>query len=292
MMKHEEFELTNNGYRYYCRVLKPEDALYPPILFLSGAFQTMDSWDKFVTYFHNKATILLVDLPGIGKADTLPSDYGLDFLTDCVEQLLDHLSIPKVNVVAASYGSPIGYEFAKRYPDRVFHLFLGGIMKEIPIESEVLIYRSIELLQQNRIAEFADLGIRVLLCLDTNKEVYKSKVVSRMLKKQLLNLNANQIEKYIANTLRLFRHTPLNIEASPDVPTLITTGEYDIFTKPEYCKEIAQTFKNALFTTIKNADHLCHMEKFHTVIDLIDKFFADEALDQIPGCNNIEYVIR
>jgi pimeloyl-ACP methyl ester carboxylesterase len=291
-MEHQEFELTTRGFRYYCRVLKSDKECCDPIFFLSGAFQSMDSWDKFVDYFRDKTTLILVDLPGVGKADILPSDFGLDFLAECVDHVLSHVDIQKVNVLSASYGSPIGYEFAKLYPDRVSHLLLAGIMREIPKEVEASVYLTIELLKQNKINEFSDEVINGLLCRDPLKEVNKSKVVSRLFRKQLQNLNPDQIERYIENTLRLFKHTPLNIDHSPDVPTLVFTGEHDTFTRPEYCKEIASSFNKATFTTITKADHLCHMEQFESVIELINNFFTDESLDHITGCNRIEYLKR
>jgi pimeloyl-ACP methyl ester carboxylesterase len=289
MMKHQEIELSIRGFRYYCRVLRSEIESFYPILFLSGAFQTMDSWGKFVDYFHDKTTLILVDLPGVGKSDILPSNYGLDFLAECVENVLIHVSIPKVNVFSASYGSPIGYEFAKHYPHRVSHLLLAGIMREIPKESEASVYNTISLLQQNKISEFVDEVINGLLCMEPDK-VSKCKVVARMFRNQLKQLNTDQIEKYIANTLRLFEHTPLNIDYSPNVPTLVFTGEHDTFTKSEYCREIANSFQNSTFTTIKNADHLCHMEQFEAVVELSQKFFIDELLDGAPGCNVVEHL--
>lgn len=290
-MNFQELELTMRGFRYYCRVLRSENESCHPILFLSGAFQTMDSWGKFVEYFHDKTTLILVDLPGVGKSDILPPDFGLDFLTECVENVLIHVSIPKVNVFSASYGSPIGYEFAKHYPHRVSHLLLAGIMREIPKESVASVYATITFLQQKKISEFTEEVINGLLCMDPEK-VSKCKVVARMFRNQLKQLTTNQIEKYIANTLRLFKHTPLNINHSPNVPTLVFTGEHDTFTKSEYCKEIANSFQHATFTTIKNADHLCHMEQFEAVIELSHKFFIDELLDVLPGCNPIEHIKR
>jgi pimeloyl-ACP methyl ester carboxylesterase len=289
-MEFQEFEMETNGFRYFYRVYKSEEERIHPIFFLGGAFQSMGSWEKFVTYFHDKTTVILMDLPGVGKADILPKDYGLDFLTECINHILKRLSISKVNVFSASYGSPIGYEFAKRYPHQVSHLLLGGIMREIPKESEANVYRTIEFLKQNEIGKFSDEVINGLLCMDPKKEIKKGRVVARLFRNQLLNLTSDQIDRYISNSLRLFLHTPLNIDHSPDVPTLVFTGEHDTFTKPEYCKEIAQSFKNAIYTTIKDADHLCHMEQFDSVIELSSKFFFDESLDGINGCGNIEFV--
>lgn len=291
-MEPQEFELTAKGFRYYCRVIKSENETCDPIIFISGAFQTMDSWDKFVNFFHDKTTLILVDLPGVGKADILPAKYDLVFLADCIDQVLKLVSIPKVNVLSASYGSPIGYEFAKQYPHHIAHLSLVGIMREIPKDSEDSVYYTIELLKQNKMNEFANEVMKGLLCMDPNQDVNKRKVVARLFRKQLQYLPPDYVVRYIENTLRLFQHSPLNIEQSSDVPTLVFTGEHDIFTKPHYCKEIAQSFKNAVFTTIKNADHLCHMEQFEAVINLFDKFFHDERLDNLHGCNRIEYLTR
>jgi pimeloyl-ACP methyl ester carboxylesterase len=288
-MRQQEIELTFRGFRYYYRVLGSKNESCCPILFLSGAFQTMDSWGKFVDYFNDKTTLILVDLPGVGKSDFLPSEYGLDFLADCIENVLVHVSIPKINVFSASYGSPIGYEFAKRYPHRVSHLLLAGIMREIPKESEASVYSTITFLQQNNISKFTDEVINGLLCMDTEK-VSKCKIVARLFRNQLKQLTTNQMEKYIANTLRLFKHTPLDINQSPDVPTLVFTGEHDTFTKSEYCREIANSFQNSTFTTIKYADHLCHMEKFEVVIELSYRFFINESLEDISGCNDIEHI--
>jgi pimeloyl-ACP methyl ester carboxylesterase len=287
MMRHQEIELTFKGFRYYYRIIRSGNKNCCPILFLSGAFQTMDSWGKFVDYFNDKTTLILVDLPGVGKSDFLPSDYGLEFLAECIENLLVHVSVPKINVFSASYGSPIGYIFAKHYPHRVSHLLLAGIMREIPKDSEASVYATITLLQQKNISEFTDEVINGLLCLDPEK-VSKCKVVARVFRNQLKQLSNDQMEKYIANTLRLFKHTPLNINHSPNLPTLVFTGEHDTFTKAQYCREFANNFHNSTFTTIKNADHLCHMEQFEAVIELSHRFFLDESLDDLPGCNVVE----
>lgn len=288
-MKQQEFELVKNGFRYYSRVLECEKESCQPILFLGGAFQSMDSWDKFISHFQGKTTLILADLPGVGKADLLTAEFGLDFLTECVKNIIDHTSVQKINILSASYGSPIGYLFAKKYPYHVDHLILAGIMKEIPRESYDAVYRTTVLLRQKEMKDFADEVINGLLCLDPLK-VSKSRIIARMFRKQLMHLSSEQSERYIENTLRLFLHTPININQSPNITTLVFTGEHDPFTKPEYCKEIAKSFNNSIFTTIKNADHLFHMEQFDTVIDLTHKFFFNETLENINGCNRIEYL--
>jgi hypothetical protein len=50
-MSVKEVELSLEGYRYYARWIDCEKGAHEPILFLSGAFQNMDTWHKFVRFF-------------------------------------------------------------------------------------------------------------------------------------------------------------------------------------------------------------------------------------------------
>lgn len=287
--QHQEIELVMHGYRYFARMIKCDKELIDPIFFLGGAFQTMDSWIKFVEFFKDKTTLILVDLPGGGNSDVLPEEYGFDFMVESVDKVLNHYTIPKVNLLSASYGTPIAYEYAKRHPHRVSHLLLAGIMREFPDDLVSDVIPTFALLRENRMDEFASVIINGMLCVDPLKEINKRNFVLKLFRKQLMNLNSDQIDRYIGNTRRLFRHSPLNTDHSPGMPALVFTGEYDVFTKPAYCKEIAATFKNAAYTTIKNSDHLFHLEQIDTVLQLCCSFFFDESLEDIPGCNEVEY---
>ncbi|WP_158299596.1 alpha/beta fold hydrolase [Paenibacillus antri] len=288
-MSVHEVELSLDGYRYFARQIDCEKGEQEPILFLSGAFQNMDAWDKFVRYFKDKCAMVLIDLPGVGKSDLLPEEYGLDYLVRGVVQLLDHLRIDRVKILSASYGTPIAYEFAKKRTNRVSRLILAGIMKEIPPDSRDNVIRTVEHLQHGRTEMFADEVINGLMNTDPSIEINRRKLVIKLFRSQLLQLTPDLVEKYIANTRRLLNHPPLRIDNSPDVPALIFTGEHDPFTKPEYCREIADSFRNSAFTTIRQADHIFHLEQFDTVIQLCDRFFFKNALDGLPGCNSMEY---
>ena len=82
-IRHEGF-----AYRYCWMRCGAGDGSYPPVVFLSGAFQSMASWRRFVDAFCPRSDVLLVDLPGSGTADALPPEYGLDFLADALRAVL------------------------------------------------------------------------------------------------------------------------------------------------------------------------------------------------------------
>lgn len=80
--------LSCDGFRFPYRILHGDDPDRIPVLFLGGAFQSMNSWKRFVSVFHPERTVLLVDLPGMGQADFLPESYGLDFFRALCERCL------------------------------------------------------------------------------------------------------------------------------------------------------------------------------------------------------------
>lgn len=66
------------------------------------------------------------------------------------------------------------------------------------------------------------------------------------------------------------------------------TGEHDVYTRPAACREIAQALPDAWFALIEHADHLFHLERFETTLALLDRFYSDEPLHDVPGCRDVE----
>ena len=117
--------LRGYSYRYLRIPVAASESSLPPVVFLGGAFQSMDSWRSFANVFAPLSDVVLVDLPGSGAADPLPPEFGLDFLAEALEKVFDRLELRPAFLVCASYGSPIGYRFAQRFPDRTSHLVLA-----------------------------------------------------------------------------------------------------------------------------------------------------------------------
>jgi pimeloyl-ACP methyl ester carboxylesterase len=194
-----------------------------PVVFVSGAFQTMDSWQKFAQHFVRKTRVLLADLPGTGRSGVLPRRYGLDFLADATRSVLDAAGIGRACVISASYGSPIAYRFAQLYPERVERLVLAGVMKEIPSEFRARTAHTLTTLAEGRMSDFASEVVEGLLCRDLGKTVEKRKLAERLLLRQLERMSPGDCERYLENTARLLDHAPLDLAAAPAAPALVFT---------------------------------------------------------------------
>jgi len=282
--------MNYQGYDYFYRIIESENSNFEPTFFISGAFQNMDSWKRFVNYFSRETTVILVDLPGTGKSETVYKNVPLNFFSDALFKIVKDIAVQNFYLVSASYGTPIAYTFAQNYPELVSKLVLAGTMREIPIHVKERILESLRLAEMNLMEEFAAFVInKGFLCLDQSMSINKRELTKRVLYSELKNMTNDALEKYIMNTKRLLSYESLDLSNSPNVKTLIFTGEYDVFTLPEYCREIAASLSDSIFTSIKNADHLFHIEQFNTTLELLLRFVKGLPLENIEGCNNIEY---
>ncbi|WP_216910084.1 alpha/beta hydrolase [Synechococcus sp. CCY 0621] len=294
-------KLSFRGFSYYCKDIPVATPDITPTLFVSGAFQSMPSWHRFARLFLGRGKpVIMVDLPGTGRADPLPTEYGLDYLAATIKHMLDELGHHKVAVVAASYGTPIAFRFAELHPSMVESLVLCGTMKEVPHHIHGDLAHSFQTLEEGKMEQFANelLGVSGpqqgcgLICTDPEKPIARRKLAHRLLYSQLINMNAADREKYVINTKRLLNHGQIALGSPPAVRTLVFTGEHDCFTRPEFCREIASAFCKATFTTIQQADHLFHIEQFDTTAELLFRFSYNQPIDDIPMLNAIELVGR
>lgn len=273
--------LNYKGFNYYVRLVdhcNENTENNPPLIFISGAFQNVNSLKGYIDAFSPEYRMMMLDLPGCGIADVLPHKYGFDFLTDCLEDFFITFGIKKAETVAISYGSPIAYNFAKKYPHKISHLLLCGIMKDIPSELREDTYKSIELLRENNLEEFASHMINLFMSKMIDK-VRNSRLPRRLLYNGLRALDESQKIKYIESTLRLLEGISIDISPLKGVKVLVETGEYDTYTSPRYCEEVAGTIEGATFITLKNADHLFHLEQFEASVEILRNFLKDLPID-------------
>jgi pimeloyl-ACP methyl ester carboxylesterase len=280
--------VTVEGFRCRYQVSGTPSAR-PPVFFLSGAFQTMESWRKFVRHFETKTLVLVADLPGMGGSDLLPRAYGLDFLADAATCIMDAAHMERAYVVSASYGSPIAYRLAQLHPERVTSMVLAGVMREIPSHLRARTANTMATLADGRLADFAREVVGGLLCLDPEKAIEKRRLAERILLGQLEKLPLGERERYIENTARLLDHAPLDLSNPPSAPSLVFTGEHDVYTHPSECRKVAAALPDALFTVIERADHLFHIERFETTLALLDRFHdKGTGLERVDDCAQME----
>lgn len=281
---------SREGFRFAHRRIEHPAPEFPPVLFVSGAFQTMDSWARFARAFAPRTTVLLVDPPGTGHADPLPPEAGIDFLAGCLEQVLDENGVAHASVIAASYGTPIAFRLAAMRPQRVRRIVLGGTMKALPAHMRSRIAATIALARRGDRSALARECVDGMLCHDASKPIDRRAPAMRVLRAGILRMSDADLAKYAKNTQRLLQHEPLELSTVIRGPeALVFTGEHDTFTRPQDCREVAQAFERGWFTTLRRADHLFHLQQWDALIALLLRF-ASGTLDGAPaaGWNPLE----
>lgn len=275
------------GLRYSCQILEHPSAR-TPLLLVSGGLQSTRLERRFAEHFAKSTTVITCHLPGTRRSDALPSCHGLDFLAFTIANVLDRLEIPRVHLVAASYGGPIAYRFAQRFPGSVERLVLAGVMADVPPAVRASVLRTLTFLGDERMADFAREVVDGLLCTDPDKPIERRAVARRLLTRQFEHMGPAGRLRYCYNMRRLLDHARLDLDNAPEVPVLVFTGEHDVYTRPEACRDIAEAFDEAVFTTIRRADHLFHLERYEATLALVSWFLLGTRIDNTSDYTDFE----
>lgn len=244
----------------------------PPVVFIGGAFQNIGSWKHFESAFRDRTETVAVELPGSGETRCLPSSRGLDFVVDALARLLGKLDLPPCFLVSASYGTPVAYQLCQRYPQLVDRVCLAGVMKQLPDHKREAILRTIEYAERGDRAAVAHEVVNGLLCQEPDRPIARRKLANRILKSNILRMDDDALLRYATNTRRLLESPDLDTDVPPEQPGLVFTGEFDVFTTPRHCKQIADAMPRSQYALIPEADHLFHIEQFEKTLQLLIDF--------------------
>ena len=95
----------------------------PPLLFLSGGFGTLQSWDRVIRRLGQKYRAVRFDARARGKSGT-SADYSLEGAVDDIGRVIEATEIKRPIVVGWSYGATIAVRYAARRPEQVGGLVL------------------------------------------------------------------------------------------------------------------------------------------------------------------------
>jgi len=252
-----------------------------PVVYIGGAFQTIDSIRPISQGLEAHGHTIVLDLPGFGEADLLEAEYGFDFYCELLREFCRAKGFDSIGLIGASYGSAIAYSFAANMPDLVTSLTLAGTMKSIPEYQRPQIIKSLSQLREGDLAGFSETAVSVLMNGDRAGDIIRYNQIRRMLKRSMRRLSHQDQLKYLLNTERLLMMS-IDLSVSPISKTVVFTGEFDAFTTPDYCAEVAASIPNSEMVVVRNADHMFHVEQLQTTNALFAAPHYDLDLDTIP----------
>lgn len=91
-----------------------------PLVLLHGAFMAIPGdWDGWVAELAKTRKVIAVEMQGHGRTADIDRDISYENLSDDVAALLDHLKIPRADVMGYSLGGGVAMQCAIRHPDKV-----------------------------------------------------------------------------------------------------------------------------------------------------------------------------
>jgi pimeloyl-ACP methyl ester carboxylesterase len=91
-----------------------------PVVLLHGAFMTItNNWDGWIGELSKTRKVIAVEMQGHGRTADIERDINSENLADDVAALLDHLKIPKADLIGYSMGGGVAMQCAIRHPDKV-----------------------------------------------------------------------------------------------------------------------------------------------------------------------------
>ncbi|RPK56334.1 2-hydroxy-6-oxononadienedioate/2-hydroxy-6-oxononatrienedioate hydrolase [Streptomyces sp. ADI96-02] len=253
-----------------------------PALVLGGALQGMFGWPQMDDHLGPAADVVTADLPGMGSADPLPPGPSADLLCRAVLRIADDLRAPRINLFGFSYGTAIAFGFARRHPERVARLALGGVPVHIDAAQVACWERAREVLAGGDHDGFARLAADALMCLDPERPVHRRELARRYVRRSFLHALAHS--PHAADSLyRALADRPDFSGGLRGVPALVFAGEHDTVTSPARQREFAATIEGSRFLTIRESDHWVVLERAEEVAALVAGFFTGREPERGPG---------
>jgi pimeloyl-ACP methyl ester carboxylesterase len=105
-----------NGLKMYYELHGSGD----PVVLLHGSFMTItNNWTGWIGELARTRKVIAVEMQGHGRTADIDRDFSYENLADDVAALLDHLKIPRADLIGYSMGGGVAMQCAIRHPENV-----------------------------------------------------------------------------------------------------------------------------------------------------------------------------
>uniref|UniRef100_A0A832HZJ9 Alpha/beta hydrolase n=1 Tax=Eiseniibacteriota bacterium TaxID=2212470 RepID=A0A832HZJ9_UNCEI len=109
-----------------------------PVVLIHGAFMTItNNWTGWIGELAKTRKVIVLEMQGHGRTADIDRDISPTNLADDVAALLDHLKIPRADLIGYSMGGGVALQCAIRHPDKVrkavvisSYISRDGVVKE------------------------------------------------------------------------------------------------------------------------------------------------------------------
>jgi len=251
-----------------------------PIVFLSGTFTKLQSWNYQINYFKEKMMVIALDNRGTGKSSRPDYSYTMEMFVEDLKHLLDHLDIEQgVYLCGSSMGAMISQVFALKYPQIIKTLILCAPTVYYPsktCDQNILVYDLLKNLDlYKRVEYFFPLVYSRAFKknLSSDKELYDK--ISRDMNFCAQIVDPPLYKDYIHQNEALRNFDMRESIKKISQPTLILSGSRDKMSIPGMVESVHEKIPNSELVILPEMGHAFNIESPEETNKLIWKFICE-----------------
>lgn len=256
---------------YYRTYIKDPSSSW--VTFIHGAGGSSSIWYKQLKEFKSHFNVLLIDLRGHGKSGKGNWKKGDSFfhVSEEVLKVLNFLQIKKSHFVGISLGTIVIQTLARKHPNRVSSMILGGAVIKLNLRTNFL-------LNVGKIGRFFLpymwlYGLFAWIIMpQQNHQISRNVFINsakKMCQKEFIRWFqlTRRINPYLRNLQFDFKN----------IPTLFIMGNEDYLFLPPV-KMLVKKNNNLKLVSIANSGHVCNIDQ--------PERFNEESISFIHKCDN------
>lgn len=194
----------------------------PALILLHGFMESLEIWKDYFTHLIAGFRVVAIDLPGHGRSESHGDAHPMWLMADCVNAVVEELSLDKINIVGHSMGGYVSLAFAKKYPDKISSLVLFHSSAAADTEeARENRRRTIAIIQQNH-SGFINQFIPDLFAPENRERLSSEIVILQNRARGMSSKNIIAAQKGMSE-----RESMLDLLISVDYPIMFILGSQD-----------------------------------------------------------------
>lgn len=262
----------------------------PPLVFANGLGGPFLSWRHQVEYLRDRYRIVSWDyrgLHGSSRPSGEPPRLSMDAHVDDLERVLDEMGIDRAGLIGWSMGAQVILALFERRPEVVRNLVLVNGTYGRPLDtvglplSARIVPAALERVRRMH-ALASGLLRRASHWPETVMWLKRLGIVGSTLDEELFREIAAEfgsvdLDLYLQILSALGEHDASHVLETIHVPTLVITGDRDLFTPRQLAQQMARRIPGGEILVVRGATHYAALEYPELVNLRIEKFLREHG---------------
>jgi pimeloyl-ACP methyl ester carboxylesterase len=239
------------------------------LVLLHGLGSTIKDWDFQIPVLSEKFRLIIPDFRGHGKSGINNDDFGVEFLTEDIFQLLQKLAINKASFIGFSMGGAVAFQMAVSHPDLVDKLIIvnsGPDFDNMGKIGEDMVESRTTFLKTKGLQELAK---------EISKNMFPEPQQQKLRQEFEERCSKNSLEVYYKTFVTLMNWGLGEKLETISHKTLVVGSDMD-YMPVSYKEGYASRMQNARVAIVSNSRHGVVMDQYDAFNTVILKFFKNE----------------